>query len=153
MSGNGFLRRRLSRISMGMERSTSFLWSGEGFTDAKENSRLRTGAGDTRCAWAAKVKAGRRFAAACAAAGAWKKLNMGGCLGCHGSQGQTAGGDFSVIVARGRAVNPEAAEPGEEGEIATLGVDRSNFLTREETRRLNRKAGRLLESIIRESSN
>ncbi len=27
--------------------------------------------------------------------------NMGGCMGCHGSQGQTQGGDFSVIMARG----------------------------------------------------
>lgn len=27
--------------------------------------------------------------------------NMGGCMGCHGAQGQTQGGDFSVIMARG----------------------------------------------------
>lgn len=36
--------------------------------------------------------------------------NMGGCMGCHGSQGQMAQGDFSVILARGAAGtgNPEA---------------------------------------------
>ena len=44
----------------------------------------------------------------------WKKLNMGGCLGCHGGQGQTVGGDFSVIVARGRVPNPETAFGGTE---------------------------------------
>jgi hypothetical protein len=47
--------------------------------------------------------------------------NMGGCMGCHGSQGQTPGGlhlhpedpvgqagDFSVILARGAVITPEA---------------------------------------------
>jgi hypothetical protein len=47
--------------------------------------------------------------------------NMGGCMGCHGSQGQTPGGlhlhpmdpigqagDFSVILARGAVISPEA---------------------------------------------
>ena len=46
--------------------------------------------------------------------------NMGGCMGCHGSQGQTPGGlhlkptdplgsagDFSVILARGSVLFPE----------------------------------------------
>ncbi len=33
--------------------------------------------------------------------------NMGGCMGCHGSQGQTQGGDFSVILARGMVGTPE----------------------------------------------
>jgi hypothetical protein len=36
--------------------------------------------------------------------------NMGGCMGCHGSQGQLPGGqagDFSVILARGSVVRPE----------------------------------------------
>jgi hypothetical protein len=33
--------------------------------------------------------------------------NMGGCMGCHGSQGQTQGGDFSVIVAVGPVFKPE----------------------------------------------
>jgi len=34
--------------------------------------------------------------------------NMGGCMGCHGSQGQSQGGDFSVILARGAVLFPEA---------------------------------------------
>ncbi|MBV8581497.1 MAG: hypothetical protein JOZ86_12805 [Candidatus Eremiobacteraeota bacterium] len=33
--------------------------------------------------------------------------NMGGCMGCHGSQGQHPGGDFSVIMARGAVQAPE----------------------------------------------
>lgn len=36
--------------------------------------------------------------------------NMGGCMGCHGSQGQLPGGqagDFSVILARGVVPRPE----------------------------------------------
>lgn len=40
----------------------------------------------------------------------WRKLNMGGCVGCHGPQGQLVGGDFSVILARGRVTPPEATE-------------------------------------------
>jgi hypothetical protein len=35
----------------------------------------------------------------------------GGCLGCHGSQGQFAGGDFSVIAATGNNFIPEAITP------------------------------------------
>jgi hypothetical protein len=37
--------------------------------------------------------------------------NMGGCMGCHGSQGQNPfgqAGDFSVILARGSVSQPEA---------------------------------------------
>jgi hypothetical protein len=34
-------------------------------------------------------------------------FNMGGCMGCHGSQGQIQGGDFSVIMAVGRVFKPE----------------------------------------------
>lgn len=34
--------------------------------------------------------------------------NMGGCMGCHGSQGQHASGDFSVILANGAVHQPEA---------------------------------------------
>lgn len=40
--------------------------------------------------------------------------NMGGCMGCHGSQGQHASGDFSVILANGAVHQPEtpsAASP------------------------------------------
>nr|WP_063571125.1 hypothetical protein [Luteibacter rhizovicinus] len=33
--------------------------------------------------------------------------NMGGCMGCHGSQGQHASGDFSVILANGAVHKPE----------------------------------------------
>ena len=41
-----------------------------------------------------------------------KFYNAGGCLGCHGSQGQTKGGDFSVILQRGAVHDPEyPAEP------------------------------------------
>jgi hypothetical protein len=39
------------------------------------------------------------------------QLNMGGCMGCHGSQGQHQQGDFSVIVAKGRVRTPEAPAP------------------------------------------
>lgn len=35
----------------------------------------------------------------------------GGCLGCHGSQGQFKGGDFSVIAATGNTFVPEAVTP------------------------------------------
>jgi len=34
--------------------------------------------------------------------------DMGGCMGCHGSQGQSLGGDFSVILARGIVGTPES---------------------------------------------
>jgi hypothetical protein len=37
--------------------------------------------------------------------------NMGGCMGCHGSQGQQQGGDFSVILARGSVNSPEPPAP------------------------------------------
>jgi hypothetical protein len=37
--------------------------------------------------------------------------NMGGCMGCHGSQGQQHGGDFSVILANGSVSSPEAPAP------------------------------------------
>jgi hypothetical protein len=37
--------------------------------------------------------------------------NMGGCMGCHGSQGQHQGGDFSVILANGKVRNPEVPAP------------------------------------------
>jgi hypothetical protein len=39
------------------------------------------------------------------------QYNMGGCMGCHGSQGQHQGGDFSVILANGQVVNPEVPAP------------------------------------------
>lgn len=39
--------------------------------------------------------------------------NMGGCMGCHGSQGQSQAGDFSVILARTTTATsaPEALPP------------------------------------------
>lgn len=37
--------------------------------------------------------------------------DMGGCMGCHGSQGQSQGGDFSVITARGQVLDPEPPHP------------------------------------------
>ena len=47
--------------------------------------------------------------------------NMGGCMGCHGSQGQTQGGDFSVIMARGPVQEPEPpAPPTRSGAAAIL---------------------------------
>jgi hypothetical protein len=47
--------------------------------------------------------------------------NMGGCMGCHGSQGQSAGGDFSVILARGRVRIAETpASPTSSGAAVIL---------------------------------
>jgi hypothetical protein len=46
--------------------------------------------------------------------GAIKPFNMGGCMGCHGSQGQKKGGDFSVIMARGRITKPDIVQEDEE---------------------------------------
>ncbi|MBV8591458.1 MAG: hypothetical protein JO212_15600 [Acetobacteraceae bacterium] len=37
--------------------------------------------------------------------------NMGGCMGCHGAQGQSRGGDFSVIVVEGPVLSPEVPAP------------------------------------------
>jgi len=52
--------------------------------------------------------------------------NMGGCMGCHGSQGQSQGGDFSVIMAVGPVTKPEIpAAPTDTG--AAL-VERNRFL-------------------------
>lgn len=45
-----------------------------------------------------------------------RSYNMGGCMGCHGSQGQTPAGlagDFSVILARGSVPFPEVPEIAE----------------------------------------
>ena len=44
-----------------------------------------------------------------------KAYNMGGCMGCHGSQGQNPAGqagDFSVILARGSVLFPEVPSVG-----------------------------------------
>ena len=46
--------------------------------------------------------------------------NMGGCMGCHGSQGQHQQGDFSVILAVGPVRNPEIPDPiGSTGAVVT----------------------------------
>ena len=47
--------------------------------------------------------------------GQYSGHTAGGCLGCHGSQGQFAGGDFSVISAGGRTpfqIEPVTPYPG-----------------------------------------
>jgi hypothetical protein len=41
------------------------------------------------------------------------KYLMGGCMGCHGSQGQKQGGDFSVILANGRVPSPDIVQEDE----------------------------------------
>ncbi|MGY4398654.1 hypothetical protein ACVWZA_003862 [Sphingomonas sp. UYAg733] len=43
--------------------------------------------------------------------GKYVGFTAGGCLGCHGSQGQFQGGDFSVIAATGNAFIPEPVRP------------------------------------------
>lgn len=45
-----------------------------------------------------------------------KQVNMGGCMGCHGSQGQKAGGDFSVLLANGRISEPDVVEANQTSE-------------------------------------
>jgi hypothetical protein len=40
--------------------------------------------------------------------GSIKGYTMGGCMGCHGTVGQNQGGDFSVVMATGRVVSPDA---------------------------------------------
>lgn len=48
------------------------------------------------------------------------KYTMGGCMGCHGSQGQKAGGDFSVILASGRVSSPDIIQEDETQGAAML---------------------------------
>jgi len=49
---------------------------------------------------------------------------MGGCMGCHGTQGQHAGGDFSVLLAVGRVFAPDAIEEDEKGTDAVVQLER-----------------------------
>ena len=42
--------------------------------------------------------------------GSFQEFNMGGCMGCHGSQGQKRGGDFSVLLFQGRIPFPDVIE-------------------------------------------
>jgi hypothetical protein len=51
--------------------------------------------------------------------------NMGGCMGCHGSQGQQKGGDFSVIMARGPVTSPEPPAPPTTSGAAVVTRNRS----------------------------
>ena len=57
--------------------------------------------------------------------------NMGGCMGCHGSQGQSPGtnppGDFSVILSRGGVITPEI--PAVETAAAVKDVKRNRSLS------------------------
>ncbi len=59
--------------------------------------------------------------------------NMGGCMGCHGSQGQNPAGqagDFSVILARGGVLNgtPEVPTPAATSTRAASAVVRNRSL-------------------------
>lgn len=57
--------------------------------------------------------------------------NMGGCMGCHGSQGQNPAGmagDFSVILARGAVVLPEV--PAGDTSKGLIKVRRNRRLSR-----------------------
>ncbi|MCG2641084.1 MULTISPECIES: hypothetical protein [Bradyrhizobium] len=60
-----------------------------------------------------------------------KFYNMGGCMGCHGSQGQNpagSAGDFSVILARGSVTLPEV--PAVETSKGLTNVRRNRRLSR-----------------------
>jgi hypothetical protein len=48
------------------------------------------------------------------------QYNMGGCMGCHGSQGQHQGGDFSVILANGSVSSPEVPAPVSSAGVAKV---------------------------------
>jgi hypothetical protein len=56
-------------------------------------------------------------------------FNMGGCMGCHGSQGQNPAtnpsGDFSVILSRGAVITPETPAPPTSNGVATIARNRS----------------------------
>jgi hypothetical protein len=52
--------------------------------------------------------------------------NMGGCMGCHGSQGQSQGGDFSVIMANGPVRKPEP--PAQPSAVGATRVPRNREL-------------------------
>jgi len=51
--------------------------------------------------------------------------NMGGCMGCHGAQGQSQGGDFSVILARGPVGIAETPAPPTSSGAAVILRNRS----------------------------
>lgn len=47
-------------------------------------------------------------------------FDMGGCMGCHGGQGQTQGGDFSILLARGRITRPDIVQEDEKQDEALM---------------------------------
>jgi hypothetical protein len=47
----------------------------------------------------------------------YRGFTSGGCLGCHGSQGQFQGGDFSVIAATGNFFTPQPITPYTTGAV------------------------------------
>jgi hypothetical protein len=55
------------------------------------------------------------------------QYNMGGCMGCHGSQGQKAGGDFSVLLANGRISLPDPIEEDEQTAEAVEKITKKYF--------------------------
>jgi hypothetical protein len=57
-----------------------------------------------------------------------KHYDMGGCMGCHGSQGQNPAGqagDFSVILARGSVIAPEIPAPVSGGSLGQVARNRT----------------------------
>ncbi len=46
------------------------------------------------------------------------QYNMGGCMGCHGSQGLKMGGDFSRLLAVGRISSPDVIEDEQTADAA-----------------------------------
>jgi hypothetical protein len=54
--------------------------------------------------------------------------NMGGCMGCHGSQGQSVGGNFSVILARGGIANMNPEPPAPIGPSGARRILRNRLL-------------------------
>lgn len=58
-------------------------------------------------------------------------FNMGGCMGCHGSQGQNPAGqagDFSVILARGGPSNAQPEPPAEATPHGMTQIERNRSL-------------------------
>jgi hypothetical protein len=64
-------------------------------------------------------------------AGAQSPFTMGGCQGCHGFQGQDAGGDMSVVIARGQsfAASPDSLDSSAPTAIKMFNQRMKNLLT------------------------
>jgi hypothetical protein len=56
-----------------------------------------------------------------------KAYDMGGCMGCHGAQGQTPGGNFSVILARGGNQNAGPEPPHPVGTAEPMSIRRLRY--------------------------